>query len=109
LLCTGFRFLRRNSHRQIRSSIGRPTQSHGYAPETVCLTAKSKRSDPEKHSRENCECRDNYRPSVPPHDTAVDPQARARTNALPPAHSLIPLWTGGHSATPMQREEIAHG
>jgi hypothetical protein len=27
----------------------------------------------------------------------------------PPIHSLIPLWTGGHSAMPMRPEEIAHG
>lgn len=109
LVGTGFRFLRRNFHGQVRSSIGRSAQSYGHAPKTVCLAAKPKRSDAEKYRRKDCECRDDNRPPVPPDDTAVDPQARARTKAAPPAHSLIPLWTAGYSATPMRPEEITHG
>ena len=33
----------------------------------------------------------------------------ALTDPIPPAHSLIPLWIGRHSAMPMRRVEITHG
>lgn len=109
LLCTSFGFLRRNSHRQIRSSIGRSAQPYGYAPEAVCLTAKPKRSNAEKYRRKDRECSDDNCPSVPPHYTAIDPQARARAKPIPPAHSLIPLWIRPHSATPPLHRGLAHG
>gem|GEM_PF-6690881 len=47
-------------------------------------------------------------PSIPVNNAGFAHRP-ALIEAKPPIHSLIPLWTGGHSATPMQREEIAHG
>ncbi|SQG10314.1 Uncharacterised protein [Stenotrophomonas maltophilia] len=108
LVGTGFRFLRRDFYGQVCSSIGSSAQSYGHAPKAVCLAAEPKRSDAEKHRRKDGKRRDNNRPAVPPDDTAVDPQARARAKAFPPAHSLIPLWTRRHSAMPW-RTESCHG
>lgn len=47
-------------------------------------------------------------PSVPPHNAIALTRRRARAETTPPAHSLIPLWTAGHFATPMRRGEITH-
>ncbi|MBH1446665.1 hypothetical protein I5U30_01065 [Stenotrophomonas maltophilia] len=109
LFGAGVRLLRGNPHRQTRGSIGSSPQSDRHTPKAICLAAKSKSGNAEKDRGNNRDSGDDYGPSIPPHDTVVDPQARASANAIPPAHSLIPLWTGAHSATPMQREEIAHG
>lgn len=48
-------------------------------------------------------------PGVPPHNAIALTRWPACTEAIPPAHSLIPLWTGGHSAMPIRPEEMAHG
>lgn len=48
-------------------------------------------------------------PSVPPHNAIALTRRRTRAETIPPAHSLIPLWTAGHSATPTRRGEISHG
>lgn len=109
LLRSGLRFLQRNFHGHVRGSIGCPTQSHGYSSEAVCLTAQPNRSDAQEnrcHDREN---RDDNCPCIPPSYAAVLTWRPARTDSIPPAHSLIPLWTAGHSATPRRRGEITHG
>jgi len=49
------------------------------------------------------------RPSVPPHNAITITRRRTRAETTPPAHSLIPLWTGRHSATPPRSKEIGHG
>ncbi len=54
-------------------------------------------------------CRRCHRRGCVPIENARGANPVALTDPIPPAHSLIPLWTGRHSATPMQREEIAHG
>lgn len=52
------------------------------------------------------------RPSIPPDHAVANARLHARADPMPQllqtAHSLIPLWTGGHSATPLQRAENAH-
>lgn len=48
-------------------------------------------------------------PSVPPHNAIALTRRRTRAETIPPAHSLIPLRTAGHSATPTRRGEITHG
>lgn len=109
LFGAGVRLLGGDLHRQIRGSIGGSPQSNRYTSKAIRLAAKTKRGNTEEDRCNDRDCGDNYCPSIPPHDTAVDPQVRARANAIPPAHPLIPLWTGRHSATPMQRAENAHG
>lgn len=47
-------------------------------------------------------------PSVPPHNAIALTRRRTRAETIPPAHSLIPLWTRRHSATPW-RVENCHG
>lgn len=56
--------------------------------------------------RSNCH---DHHPSVPPNNAIVDTQWKACTNPIPPAHSLIPLWTRRHSAMPRRRAENCHG
>lgn len=46
---------------------------------------------------------------VPPHHAIVDTQRAATKNSIKPCHSLIPLWTAWHSATPMRPEEVSYG
>lgn len=48
-------------------------------------------------------------PGVPPHNAIALTRWPTCTEAIPPAHSLIPLWTGQHSDMPLQRSENAHG
>ncbi|CRD54399.1 hypothetical protein [Stenotrophomonas indicatrix] len=98
LFGAGVRLLRGNSHRQTRGSIGGSPQSDRHTPKAIGLAAKAKSGNAEEDRGNNRDSCDNYRPSIPPHDTAVDPQARARANAIPPAHSLIPLWFDWNSA-----------
>lgn len=105
LFGAGVRFLGRDFHRQIRGSIRGSPQSDRYTSKAIRLAAKTKRGNTEEDRGNNRDSGDNYCPSIPPHYTAIDPQAGARAKAIPPAHSLIPLWTGRHSATPMQRAE----
>lgn len=100
LLRSSLRLLQCNFHRHVRRSIGRPTQSYGYSSEAVCLTAQPKRSDAQEHRRHNCENRDDNCPCVPPGYAAVLAWRPACTDSIPPAHSVIPLWTGRHSAMP---------
>ncbi|AEM51100.1 hypothetical protein BurJV3_1774 [Stenotrophomonas maltophilia JV3] len=61
---------------------------------------------------ERCKC---YRdsPRVPPNNAVTDSRFHAWADSMPQllqaAHSLIPPWTAGHSATQMRPEEITHG
>lgn len=48
-------------------------------------------------------------PCIPPNDAAILSRRPARAYCIPPAHSLIPLWTGRHSAMATRPEEFAHG
>lgn len=70
----------------------------GLISKTIRLPPQPKRSYAEKDGRKNRDDGDDNRPSVPPNDATVDTQLWARTNSLPPAHSLIPLWLGWNSA-----------
>ncbi|ACF52228.1 hypothetical protein Smal_2528 [Stenotrophomonas maltophilia R551-3] len=49
------------------------------------------------------------RPGVPPHNAVALARRPTCTEAIPPAHSVIPLWTGRHSAMPPRSAEITHG
>lgn len=48
------------------------------------------------------------RPSFPVHHTSFA-KPPTLTHSVENAHSLITLWTGGHSAMPVQPEEIGNG
>ncbi|GEM_PF-3245246 len=109
LLRSSLRLLQCNFHRHVRRSIGRPTQSYGYSSEAIRLAAQPKRSDAQEYRRHNCENRDDNCPCFPPGYAAVLAWRPACIDSIPPAHSLIPLWTAGHSATPTRRGEITHG
>jgi hypothetical protein len=61
-----------------------------------------------KNRRENCRNGSYCRPSIPVHRTCFA-KPPALTDAVQHAHSLIPLWTSGHSAMPMRPEVPAHG
>lgn len=58
---------------------------------------------------DDCSDRTNSCPSVPPHHAPSFSGRPTRAYSIPPAHSLIPLWTGRHSAMPTRQEEIARG
>lgn len=73
---------------------------------------------PKSHNQRSCgkqccEQRDCNCPSVPPNNTIAYARLHARAHTTPqianPAHFLVPLWTGWHSAMPMQQVENAHG
>lgn len=53
-----------------------------------------------------------YGPSIPPHYAVAYAKLHARADSMPPllqtAHSLIPLWTGRHSAMTAHCRETAH-
>lgn len=53
--------------------------------------------------------RTDRRPGIPPNHTPSFSGRPTRTYSIPPAHSLIPLWTGRHSAMAIRPEAIAHG
>lgn len=57
--------------------------------------------------------RNGNRPSIPPNNTITYARLHAWAHTTPqianPAHFQVPLWTGRHSAMPMQRAESAHG
>lgn len=61
-----------------------------------------------KNSRKNGGDRSQSRPCFPV-NSARFTKPPALTDAVQHAHSLIPLWTAGHSATPTRRGEITHG
>lgn len=63
---------------------------------------KGSESDDQRH---NSHCN---RPTFPPNDAVRLAKRRASAKPIPPAHSLIPLWTGRHSAMPW-RAESCHG
>ncbi|ENB4187923.1 TPA: hypothetical protein ACKPW3_001685 [Stenotrophomonas maltophilia] len=109
LVGAGIRLLGGDLYRQVRGFIGRSPQSDRYTSKAICLAAKAKSGNTEENRSNDRDSCDNYRPSIPPHDAAVDPQARARTKAIPPAHSLIPLWPHRNSAMPRQRVETVYG
>lgn len=90
-----FRLRRSNPDRRCTGLVRSQTETKGHQ-------AEENRSD---NSRKG----DHHSPSVPPDYTPVLTGCPARTNCVPPAHSLIPLWTAGHSATPTRRGEITHG
>lgn len=76
---------------RLRKLIGLISKAIGLPPQPKrCYTQK----DGGKHRN----CGDDNRPSIPPNDATVDAQLWARTDSLPPRHSLIPLWTRPHSA-----------
>lgn len=72
-------------------------------------TLDSRGKDCRKYCRDSPDCG----PSIPPHHTTADAGLHARADSVPQLlqtiHSLIPLWTGRHSAMPMRPEEIARG
>lgn len=61
-----------------------------------------------KQRSENAEHGADARKRIPI-ETARCPEGPTLAHAIQHAHSLIPLWTAGHSATPMRPEEITHG
>lgn len=70
-------------------------------------------NDERSRSKHCCKERDCNRPSVPPNNTITYARLHAWANAAPkianPTHSLIPLWTGRHSAMPPRWAEISYG
>lgn len=72
-----------------------------------------KGNDERSRSKRCCKERDCNRPSIPPNNTITYARLHAWAHTTPqianPAHFQVPLWTGRHSAMPMQRAESAHG
>lgn len=69
-------------------------------------TAILKNGKTESHrNRKNCS---NRGPCVPPDNTSILARRPARTNCVPPTHSLTPLWIQRHSATVAARTAIRH-
>lgn len=89
------RFRRSNPDRRCTGLVRSQTETKGHQPEKNCSDNSRKGG--------------HHSPSVPPDYTPVLTGRPARTNCIPPAHSLIPLWTGQHSDMPLQRSENAHG
>ncbi|GEM_PF-3872103 len=62
-----------------------------------------------KQSNQYAGHRPHSSPGVPPYNAAAVPRRPACAYSIPPAHSLIPLWTDRHSAMPLRRAEISYG
>ena len=75
----------------------------------ICREPETECHESQKYRRNDCNKRGDYCPGIPPHDTTRLAERLASVEALPPAHSLPPLWTGPHSAMAPQHAEVAHG
>ncbi len=73
-----------------------------FATTTVLDTCQAK-------GNSNCQNGTDRRPSVPPHHAPSFSGRPTRAYSIPPAHSLVPLWTGKHSAMPVWPGDLAHG
>lgn len=71
----------------------------GRLRKRVGLTAQPINCERGKRSYKNTSSGPNGSDGVPPDHTVIYTQLVASKDAIPFAHSLNPLWTGGHSAT----------
>lgn len=91
-----------------------PNLSHplrGLGSSSECVSLNTEKEDRYCRHNSNSHCSDARKRGygIPPHDAVGYAKFLAAKDSIPLTHSMIPLWTGGHSAMPMRPEEIAHG
>jgi len=68
------------------------------------VSAREHRCEPKGYRRHGGAYSPQSGPSIPPHNTPGLARRPARTNSVPPAHSMLRVWISAHSATDQDLE-----